>query len=159
MSPSSLGQIFLWFSFKLVQTLSGTEAQLAALMVLRVALPRLYRHPAHRIFGSAFARSISPMIVTAVPMNHVRTASEAHHQVEDPGVKQQRQQTSHNSSFPQLRASLVVHVHVLEYLPEDDLNRLHMVSEPGDRPARPPTAITAKCLGHRKLGRESLTIN
>jgi hypothetical protein len=87
---SSLGQIALRFRFKLVQTLPGAEAQLAALMVLCVALTRLYRHPAHRIFRRALHSSTSAMsfmpfiaVTTMTAVNHVRAATEAHHEIEE----------------------------------------------------------------------------
>ena len=53
-----------------------------ALTQANVGIGRIRRHSANRIFGRTFIRSLMAFVPvsTVVPMNHVRTAAEAHHQ-------------------------------------------------------------------------------
>jgi hypothetical protein len=89
-SISSLRQVPLRLGLEFVQALPGAEMQHTAFVVLCVALPRLYRHPAHRIFPRTFLATMPGVsfmpfvaVTTMTAVHHVRATAEAHHQIEE----------------------------------------------------------------------------
>jgi len=72
----------LRFSVELVQAFTGAETILVPIEDLRITATALDIHAAHRISRRLSATRTTMLLVMMMAVDHMRTASEAHHEVE-----------------------------------------------------------------------------
>jgi len=74
--------------------------QSPAFMILGITLTWAYGHAADGIVAGTLAAGLARAFVAAVPsMHHVCAATEAHHEIEEPGEKQKRNKSIHKPSL------------------------------------------------------------